>query len=429
MTGVVPATETTETRVPRGGPGSRALAWAALLAVAAPLAGSAAGSPPAAEDGPGRGGASAGVVVAGTTSPAPMPLVSRGLPAFASSGPASAANDADYASQWSGTGSSWLAYDLAGAGALGMALVAWYSNDAYGYDHSRGALPEGVPGDYVIEVHSGSASARPPASGWATAVTVRGNRYANRQHAVDLRGRRWIRFRGISGAREGTGLVRLNLDVFDARGGFTDSWVFVGDSNTALYMTHAPKGARNFSERVQASRPRNFPAYLNCGVPGLHAIGGGLPVVRQVLADYPEARYVAITLGGNDANAGLPTTFAFHDAYRSMVDAVLAAGRIPVIPRTVIWHGRPEAYGAINAPSPHSLNNQLARLASEYEGRVKVGPDLWTPLEVLRRSTRGQPTDASGHPLVEEDLTHASDPWGVAFARDLWAEAMLQAVY
>jgi hypothetical protein len=148
-----------------------------------------------------------------------------------------------------------------------------------------------------------------------------------------------------------------------------------------------------------------------------------------VLADYPQARYVAITLGGNDSNSGLPGTYAFYDAYRSMVDAVLAAGRIPVVPRTVIWHGQPVAHAAISDPSPYSLDNQLARLISDYAGRIKVGPDLWTPLEILPRNSQGQPIDASGNPLVETDLTHASNPWGIVFARDLWSDAMLGAVY
>jgi hypothetical protein len=359
------------------------------------------------------------------TGPGSMPVVSRGVPAFASSGTASLANDSSYSTEWTASGTSWLAYDLAGAGTLGTALVAWYNNETYGYDLSYGGSADGIPGSYTIEVHADAGSSSPPTSGWVTAVTVSSNSYSNRMHAVNLNGQRWIRF---SATPYGTTL-KINLDVHDARGGFTDTWAFVGDSNTALYMTHAPLNGQNFAERVRASRSTHFPAYLDCGVPGLHAIGEGLPLVQKVLADYPQVRYVAITLGGNDAANGLPGTYAFYDAYRAMVDAVLGAGRIPVVPRTVIWHGQATANRAISDASPYSLDNQLQRLLSDYAGRVVVGPDLWSTLAGAPRNGSGQPLDGSSNTLVQADLTHVTSPQGIVLVRNLWADAMISGVY
>src|SRR4029079_15549958 len=59
-----------------------------------------------------------------------MPLISRGVPAFASSAiyPASYANDADYATMWTGAVPSWLAYDLSGVAASQrrQTMVGWF---------------------------------------------------------------------------------------------------------------------------------------------------------------------------------------------------------------------------------------------------------------------------------------------------------------
>jgi hypothetical protein len=151
--------------------------------------------------------------------------------------------------------------------------------------------------------------------------------------------------------------------------------------------------------------------------------------VQRVLSDYPQARYVVITLGGNDSANGLPSSYSFYDAYRSMVEAVLAAGRIPVVPRTVIWHGQPTAHRAISDPSQYSLDNQLQRLLSDYAGRVVVGPDLWTDFENAPKNGSGQPLDGTGNVLVEGDLVHVANPAGIQKARSLWADALTSGAY
>src|SRR4051794_18956177 len=74
--------------------------------------------------------------------PAPLTLISRGLPAYASSSRgqlAGAANDGDYATYWRSSGTpAWLAYDLSGVPVerRGNVVLAWY-NDPITPDYSH----------------------------------------------------------------------------------------------------------------------------------------------------------------------------------------------------------------------------------------------------------------------------------------------------
>src|SRR3954451_13825476 len=85
-----------------------------------------------------------------------MPLISRNVPAFASSGyyPASNANDDSYDTAWRSQGSpAWLAYDLSKvpASQRSKVLVAWY-NETSNYDHTIvGYYAYNMPRDYTID--------------------------------------------------------------------------------------------------------------------------------------------------------------------------------------------------------------------------------------------------------------------------------------
>src|SRR3954468_820836 len=78
------------------------------------------------------GGPARSQSASGAVPPAPMPLISRGVPAYSSSDsgrPASNANDNDYGTYWRSSGvPAWLAYDLSGIPATqrGNVLLAWY---------------------------------------------------------------------------------------------------------------------------------------------------------------------------------------------------------------------------------------------------------------------------------------------------------------
>ncbi len=93
---------------------------------------------------------------------APQPIISRGVPAYASSGTASYGNNATYAQEgkwiadceWTVFSSpAWLAYDLSGAAAADRAkiLVVWYGGgQAYDCSIIKGSSYR-MPGPYVIE--------------------------------------------------------------------------------------------------------------------------------------------------------------------------------------------------------------------------------------------------------------------------------------
>jgi hypothetical protein len=68
-----------------------------------------------------------------------MPVISRGKPAFASSGNASGANDSSYSTYWRSSGPAWLAYDLSSVPAAnrGEVMVGWYNDPiTTPYDHT-----------------------------------------------------------------------------------------------------------------------------------------------------------------------------------------------------------------------------------------------------------------------------------------------------
>lgn len=135
-------------------------------------------------------------------------LISRGVPAYASTGNASRASDSSYDTWWQArsTRQQWIVYNLNGAGSLGKVLAVWYDDQTAPYDYSliRGYRPIGIPRDYTLEVNAQGNLAQPPATGWDQVVRVTGNTYHSRQHLIDMTGRHWLRM-SISTALGGPG--------------------------------------------------------------------------------------------------------------------------------------------------------------------------------------------------------------------------------
>ncbi|MFT3917145.1 MAG: GDSL-type esterase/lipase family protein [Anaeromyxobacteraceae bacterium] len=382
-------------------------------------------------------------VLDGNVFAAPMPLVSRfpGVQAYASNDAAGTLGDfgANRARDgvYDGWGHAWrpidagypqwLAYDLSSvpAGQRGTVLVAFY-NETFGYDDgpaSTTPLAYSVPAEYVLEANPApGGTGVAPSDGWEPLVSVTGNRWHSRTHALDLTGFTWLRFRAVSGMstnQPGNRDVELKLEVFDAHLGNTDSWLFVGDSITATGMSHLEHGGQNFSQRVNAAAPANYPLYENAGQPFDTAQVEGPARLAVALANSP-AKYVALAYGTNDGGAGLPADDAFYVAYRALVETVLAAGRIPVVP-TIPWTAEEPWRTAIGDPvtGPElGLNRQLARLKADLRAEGKVvldGPDLWHLFEAnpaLMGTHDVHPTDA-----------------GYVEMRHLWADTLLGACY
>ena len=189
------------------------------------------------------------------TAPAPrsplaaLPVISRGVPAYASGGyPAAYANDADYSTVWrsitapSTSAPQWLAYDLSAVPAANRrnVVLAWY-NDATGpyWQGTEGTFyAQAPPRDYSVEVAAGPSGA-PPATGWTAIASVTGNTYSGRAHALDLGNSNWVRFR-VTASNGGAGNddVAIQMDIHDASG-HADSWLFLGDSITQEGTRHA----------------------------------------------------------------------------------------------------------------------------------------------------------------------------------------------
>ena len=341
-----------------------------------------------------------------------MRLLSRGLPAFASSGAAAAANDGDYNSWWrSSRVPAELAYDLSSIAASRRQTIvlAWYNDVTYGYDH---ALIQQVgynnPGNYTIEANAGSGGGSPPGSGWIVLATVTGNTRHSREHMLDFRGYNWIRINAT--AADGTAGnmdILLNMDIYDASGGEPDSWLFAGDSITANGMGHAnfaSTSSESFGNQVGALSGI-APAQENAGMPNWTAA-----ILLQNLPDWLRSfpgRYVTISVGTNDAAGGIAAG-DFYTSMSALVAAVLATGKIPIVP-SIPWSR--EQTHAKNIPG---LNAQIRNLYQAFP-KVMPGPDLYRYFSEHQE-------------LISADNVHPTDS-GYAALRTQWATFAAQSVY
>ena len=344
---------------------------------------------------------------------ASYPVLSRNVPAFASSEyqPASYANDDSYDTEWrsyNGT-PAWLAYDLSSVPPFhrSKVLVVWY-NESFNYDHTiNGQYSYNMPQDYSIDVNSAPGGGKPPATGWTTFVSVRGNHYHSRQHLIDMAGNNWIRINvtAVDGAAENYD-ARLHMDVYDASYTTSADWIFFGDSITAGGMAHyTTGGVKSFAQLINAQIPSKFPVQEDGGIGYLES-STGAEYFNSWLQLFP-GKYVAISYGTNDAN-GCVNPGDFYTNYVTMVEAVLQAGKIPVIPH-IPW-GRTTA---IQNCGP-ALNSKIDALYKAIPQIIK-GPDLWTFFQTHQQ-------------LISKDGIHPTDT-GFGQYRLQWANAMLKAVF
>src|SRR6266496_3405648 len=343
---------------------------------------------------------------------ASIPLISRSVPAFASSAsyPASNANDDSYDTTWrSQSTPAWLAYDLSSvpASQRGKVLVAWY-NETYNYDHTIIRYDAyNMPQDYTIDVNAGRGGNSPPGTGWITLVTVKGNHYHSREHVVDMAGKNWIRMNvtAVDGSVQNFD-ASINMDIYSESYGAVDDWVFFGDSITAGAMEHSTTGGvKSFAQLINARLPNHFPAQEAGGIAYLTSADGA-KYINTWLQLFP-GTYVALSYGTNDAN-GCVNAEDFYNNYVTMVQAVLHAGKSPVVPR-IPW-GRT---ANIQNCGP-ALNARIDALNQAFPQIIK-GPDLWTFF-------------LHNQNLISNDNIHPTDA-GFGAYRQQWANAMLTEVY
>ena len=253
--------------------------------------------------------------------------------------------------------------------------------------------------DYVIEVNPSPEDAL-PVTGWEIVLSVTDNRFSTRQHLIDLDGCRWVRIRFL---RFG-GKPYFRFDIHDAPDGISDSWLFLGDSITACAMGNA--WGTSFAERLHALDDRFFPVQQNGGIGGLNSRDGRTHV-RAWLAGNP-ARFVPVAFGTNDAWGQPNDLQAYEQNIRYMLDAVLEAGKIPVLP-TIPYAADPHA-GRCTA----QYNDVIHRIYAD-RSTLLHGPDLYTFFRT--------------HPqYLSTDGVHPSED-GYEAMRRLWAETMYTQLY
>jgi hypothetical protein len=342
----------------------------------------------------------------------PGPLISRNVPAFASSGytPASNANDASYDTTWRSHGASaWLAYNLSSvpASKRSKVLAVWY-NDSSNYDHTLIGYPTyNVPQDYTIDVNSAVGGSQPPTSGWATQVKVQGNHYHSRQHVIDMSGYSWIRIKisAIDGSIQNYD-ASINLDIYDANTALNDDWIFFGDSITDGGMGHSTiDGVQSFAQLIHEKAPSYYPVQENGGI-GYLTSTEALQHLNTWLGLFP-GKYVALDYGTNDA-LGCVGSDGFYSRYVQLVHDVVSAGKIPVVSR-IPW-GRDSHIQTCVPP----LNAMIDKLYSAFPQIIR-GPDLWTFFK-------------SHQNLISGDNKHPSSA-GFSAYRQQWANTMLAKVY
>lgn len=340
------------------------------------------------------------------------PVISRDAPVFSSSTyyPVSNANNDNYDVTWRSQGTpAWLAYDLSHvpASSRGEVLVVWY-NPTYDYDHTiNGDKAYNMPQDYTIDANSAPGGGYPPDTGWVVLVTVKGNHYHSRQHVLDLHGSNWIRMTvtAVDGSPQNYD-ASLKMDVYAASYGTADNWIFFGDSITAGAMGHSTiDGVTAFAQLINAKIPAHFPVQEAGGI-GYLKSADGAKYINAWLQLFP-GKYVVLSYGTNDA-IGCIDADIFYTNYVTMVQAVLSAGKIPVVPH-IPW-GR---NANIQSCGP-ALNARIDALYQVFPQIIK-GPDLWSFFQ-------NNPT------LISDDNIHPTFA-GFAAYRQQWANAMLKAVY
>ena len=355
----------------------------------------------------------------------PLPLISRNVPAFTNDScdgqyPAGLANDSSYDTQWrtcnvpTSLTPMFIAYDLSGvpASSRDQIIAAWYNDPATSsYDHNFVGVgrPVGIandiPSTYTIEGNAAPGGTL-PLTGWDVLASVSGNSYHSRQHLVSFSGYNWLRMNVTAAdGSPGNQSVWLNLDVHNASVAIEDDWIFFGDSITEGGMGHASLGAGTWAQMIAAANPGYFPAFEGGGIGGTQA-SDGVSRIDAWLSVFP-GRYVGLSYGSNDAGSNVsPSTF--YDEYAQMVDAVIGAGKVPVIPK-IPWSCNPTVQA--NVPA---LNQQIDALYAAYPSIVR-GPDLWAYFQ--------------SHPgEISSDCLHPTSAGYVSY-RQQWVNAMTARVY
>lgn len=336
----------------------------------------------------------------------PNPVISRNCPAY--SGKASqptAANDEHYFSFCMLPTPDYIAYDLSAVPAeqRKQIIAVWYNTSSYDYiGNYKSRNME--PSDYTIEVNAAEGGAYPE-DNWEIVETVTGNTLSSRQHLVNMEKYNWIRLNIEKADDESGKQASINFDIHNVSEGVSDSWLFLGDSITAGGMNNCY--GTGFAAHINTIDSRYFPIQENGGIGGIRSIDGKENIDRWLKTSH--AKYVSLAYGTNDCWGNPNGTKEYYNNTKYMIDAILAAGKIPVLPKIP---------GSSNEDVMNNVplyNAEIDRLYEEYGNKIVKGPDF-------EKFLSENPDYLSG------DGVHPSDV-GYAAMREEWARLMYETVY
>jgi lysophospholipase L1-like esterase len=307
---------------------------------------------------------------------------------------------------------AWAAIDL-GTGPSRVLLI-WRDTGTGAYTNVLG----GAPYDYRIETSADSTDG--VGGTWNTVATVTANPVHVREHAFDFSGQRWVKLvvtaalpSPDAGASDAGIVYDVRLDeisVFDlsaADGGLpSDTWFFMGDSITQGAFPPVFGAGTRFDDLLHAAHTAYDPAMVPGGITSEFATDG----VRHINQDHwlelnPDMTHVAIGYGTNDSWGNKnPVTVGFEATLETLVTAVMAAGRVPILARI------PYACEDPNAARQHTtvaqFNQIIDRLQAKYG--LPCGPDLYSWF--------------AAHPEQLADCVHPNSI-GYKQMNQLWADA------
>ncbi|MET0792310.1 MAG: SGNH/GDSL hydrolase family protein, partial [Polyangiaceae bacterium] len=156
----------------------------------------------------------------------------------------------------------------------------------------------------------------------------------------------------------GGGLPAFDLNVHSAPDGASDCWLLMGDSITNISTLYA---FDDIPKLVSQMAPTRWPAIVPA------AIGGTNTVTAQDVIDdnlkYFPGRFVTLNYGTNN--------HASDFDMEPLIQKVLAAGKIPVIP-LMPWSDST----MVQTEAP-AINLAIQALYQKYP-QIIHGPDMWT---------------------------------------------------
>lgn len=336
----------------------------------------------------------------------PNPVISRNCPAY--SGKASqptAANDEHYFSFCMLPTPDYIAYDLSAVPSeeRKQVIAVWYNTSSYDYIGSYKSRNM-EPSDYTIEVNAAVGGAYPE-SGWEVVEKVEGNTLSSRQHLVNMENYNWIKLNIEKADDESGKQASINFDIHNVSDGISDSWLFLGDSITAGGMNNCY--GTGFATHINTLDSRYFPIQENGGIGGIRSIDGRENIDRWLSTSH--AKYVSLAYGTNDCWGNPNSTEAYYNNTKYMINAILKAGKIPVLPKI------PASTNEDVMDNVPLYNAVIDRLYEEYGDKIVKGPDF-------EKFLLSSPDYLSG------DGVHPSDT-GYAAMREEWARVMYETVY